>query len=219
MRGIKFWLDAVYPIWLGIIMFFIFLPFSETTFSTEGFLFGALYMSAVTIPLTLPGLLILSRYVKHDKDVSDIIIDNQNIKLVNKNNEKLHVESVVLVRRNPKMDRGFDLLPWSKFYYHKLECSNSETYFISCLHELTDKLPKHVGVQFKKHPSIDTISSEEIEEAKCENELELIRLHVKLSNKSDKQLLDIVNSSEDYTQTAVKVAKSILDERDVDNKR
>ena len=208
---LKYWLEAFYPIWLGIIFALIVLPLANYELEAKSFLFACLYEAFGTLPLWGTAVLLLSNYVKHDSKIEHIDLKNQ---LLHSAGKSYKIQQVSLIRRNPRMDLGFDFLPWSKFKYLMLNCEDGSKFYVSCLSNYFDQL-NPTRVLNKNYPRIPYLQNES-ENVKIESEIEFWK--TKYAGKSHEEL-NKINASSGYTKSAKRAAKQLLKENTEDGSR
>jgi len=207
---LKYWLEAFYPVWLGIIIVLIALPFTHYDLEVKSFLFACLYMVFCTSPLWGSAIYLLSNYMKYDNKIKHIDSKNRSLQAEGKTYK---IQNVSLVRRNPKMDLGFDFLPWSKFKYLMLNCEDGSNFYVSCLSNYFDQL-NPTRILEKNYPRIPYLEAE-LNDSKGKSEIEFWK--TKYVSKSREELEKIIASS-GYERSAIEAAKQLLNES-ADNSR
>ena len=131
-RKIKYWITSFYPFWLGLLFGIIGLYLKGENPEASFYLMLVPILLIVTSPAWGSAVYLLLNYEKYDKEITSIEIGSENI-LINVKGTVYQVNSIDKVMRNPKMDLGFDFLPWSKFFYFQLKCEQNKIFHVSCL--------------------------------------------------------------------------------------
>lgn len=212
-KKIKYWITSFYPFWLGLLFGIIDLNLKGENPEASFYLIIVPILLIVTSPVWGSAVYLLLNYEKYDKEITSIEIESENI-LINVKGIVYQVNSIDKVMRNPKMDLGFDFLPWSKFFYFQLKCEQNKIFHVSCLSPRVLEI-NPTNVLYKKYPSIP-FQGKKMTEDNSESFLREMNHYIKkYKNRSQKELEEIINSSK-YSDVARIAAEKLLN-KNVDN--